>query len=91
MESLSAEIKSAARKNGITESLKITSDLKQRNSILELASNAWVDLQNELLNNPFHEGNTIAKIMSVLQFSTDAEKSLPPYGIIIQISILQKS
>ncbi len=85
MESLPAEIKRAFRANGITEeSLKINSDLRERNSILEFAANVWLNWQKEVISNPFHESGTIAKILSGLLISPEAEKSLSTNGIIIQ-------
>ena len=92
VESLSAEIKKAFRKNGITEeSLKISPDLTPRNSTLESASKFWLDWQKKLLGNPFQEIKNVATNVIGLQISTDAEKSLSPDGKFIKYHVHKKT
>ncbi len=83
MENLSAEIRRTFRKGGITEeSLKISSDLKARNSIFELAFKSWLNWQKQVVADPFNEINNVARNVIGLQISADAKNSLSPDGMI---------
>jgi len=84
MENLSAEIRRTFRKGGITEeSLKISSDLKARNSIFELAFKSWHHWHKKVVKDPFNEVNNVARNVIIgLQISADVKNSLSPDGMI---------
>ncbi len=82
MENLSAEIRRAFRKSGITEeSLKISSDLKARNSTLEWAVKSWLNWHKKVVADPLNEINNVARNVIGL-ISADAKNSLSPDGMI---------